>query len=162
MVVSIGLLAFVDVNQAGVAAIALGVQEKYGVSVPIVPVGLNYFRGHRFRGRVVIEFGAPINITKELGEKYKQSKREAYQQLLQQVEDGMRGVIVTAADYQELKLIHAARRLFQASSTSVSTKEKQDTARRFSLGYKMLKEKYAKEGLPQDLQDIATKVLTIS
>jgi glycerol-3-phosphate O-acyltransferase/dihydroxyacetone phosphate acyltransferase len=43
--------------KAGVAAIALGALEKYGVSVPIVPVGLNYFRGHRFRGRVVVEYG---------------------------------------------------------------------------------------------------------
>ena len=43
--------------KAGVAAIALGAQEKYGVSVPIVPVGFNYFRGHRFRGRVVVEYG---------------------------------------------------------------------------------------------------------
>ncbi len=36
---------FLLFSQAGVAAIALGVYEKYGVTVPIVPVGLNYFRG---------------------------------------------------------------------------------------------------------------------
>lgn len=51
--------------KAGVAAIALGVMDQYNISVPIVPVGLNYFRGHRFRGRVVVEFGEPINISKE-------------------------------------------------------------------------------------------------
>ena len=106
-------------------------------------MGLNYFRGHRFRGRVVVEFGAPIVITKELQELYGQSKRTAYNRLLTAVEDGMRSVIVTAGDYQELKLIHAARRLFQQSSTSATTKEKQDMARRFSLGYRLLKEKFA-------------------
>ncbi len=57
------------------AAIAMGVYEKYGVTVPIVPVGLNYFRGHHFRGRVVVEFGQPIHITRELIDKYKESKR---------------------------------------------------------------------------------------
>ena len=72
-------------EQAGVAAIGLGVMEKYDVSVPIVPVGLNYFRGHRFRGRVVVEFGQPIHITKELFQQYKHSKRGAIQSLLQQV-----------------------------------------------------------------------------
>ncbi len=35
--------------KAGIASIAFGVLEKHGISVPIVPVGLNYFRGHRFR-----------------------------------------------------------------------------------------------------------------
>lgn len=61
--------------KAGVAAIALGVWEKYGITVPIVPVGLNYFRGHHFRGRVVVEFGQPIHMSKELIETYKGSKR---------------------------------------------------------------------------------------
>ncbi len=61
--------------QAGVAAIALGVYEKFGVTVPIVPVGLNYFRGHHFRGRVVVEFGQPIHIKKELIQTYKDSRR---------------------------------------------------------------------------------------
>lgn len=37
--------------KAGVAAIALGVLDTYDINVPIVPVGLNYFRGHHFRGR---------------------------------------------------------------------------------------------------------------
>ena len=41
--------------KVGVAAIALGVLEQHGVSVPIVPVGLTYFRGDRFRGRVIVE-----------------------------------------------------------------------------------------------------------
>ena len=50
--------------QAGVAAIAFGAHEKYDISVPIVPVGLTYFRGHHFRGRVVVEFGQPIHLTK--------------------------------------------------------------------------------------------------
>lgn len=46
--------------KVGVALIAYSALEKNGVSVPIVPVGLNYFRAHRFRGRVTVEFGKPI------------------------------------------------------------------------------------------------------
>jgi hypothetical protein len=35
--------------QIGVAIIAFGTLEKHNISVPIVPIGLSYFRGHRFR-----------------------------------------------------------------------------------------------------------------
>lgn len=129
--------------KAGVAAIALGVEEKYNVSVPIVPVGLNYFRGHRFRGRVVVEFGAPIVVTREVFEAYQSgNKRLAYQELLGEIEEGMRSVIVTATDYSELKLIHTVRRLYQRSSTEMSTKDKQDLARRFSVAFRLLREHF--------------------
>ena len=67
--------------------------EKYSVNVPIVPVGLNYYRGHRFRGRVVVEFGAPLRIDKELYQTYRKSKKEGYQQLLAHVEESMRGML---------------------------------------------------------------------
>lgn len=145
--------------KAGVAAIALGVMDKYGVSVPIVPVGLNYFHGYRFRGRVVVEFGQPINITKDLFQLFRKGgihKREAYQELLHQVEDGMRSVIVTAPDYNELKLIHTVRRLYQRSK-NVPTITKQDIARRFSVAYRIMKDNNNGE-LPADLKELQEKV----
>lgn len=49
----------------------------------------------------------------------------------------MRSVIVTAHDYNDLKLVHTVRRLYQYSATSMSTKQKQDLARRFSEAYKV-------------------------
>lgn len=141
--------------KAGVAAIALGVADAHGVFVPIVPVGLNYFRGHRFRGRVVVEFGEPVHITEELLAIYRKSKRQAYQLLLHEIETSMRSVIVTAADYQELKLIHTARRLFPYNAAKLSTQTKLDLARRFSYAWKLIKEKYhypaQSELLPEDL-----------
>ena len=66
--------------------------EKYALNVPIVPVGLTYYRGHRFRGRVVVEFGAPLRIDREMYQKYRVSKREGYQILLERVEESMKGI----------------------------------------------------------------------
>lgn len=60
-----------SVSQAGLAVIAFGTLEKHGVNVPVVPIGLNYFRGHRFRARAVVEYGPPIRISEELYELYK-------------------------------------------------------------------------------------------
>lgn len=135
--------------KVGVAVIAFGVMDKYDTSVPIVPVGLNYFRGHRFRGRVVVEFGEPIRITKPLYDTYKSSKRAGLASLLSEVEDGMRSVIVTASSYEDLKLIHTVRRLYQRSSSGISTIRKQDLARRFAAAYRIFKEKNT--DIPADL-----------
>jgi glycerol-3-phosphate O-acyltransferase / dihydroxyacetone phosphate acyltransferase len=48
--------------KVGVSLIAYSALDKVGINVPIVPVGLNYFRAHRWRGRAVVEFGRPIHI----------------------------------------------------------------------------------------------------
>ena len=145
--------------KVGVAAIAFGVLEKHDRNVPIVPVGLNYFRGHRFRGRVVVEFGEPVSIDKQTLSVYKTSKRLGYQSLLAKVEEGMRSVIVTAPNYNELKLIHTVRRIYQhtpsAMMPSNPTKYRQDMARRMSVGYQILKEKFnGEDSLPQEVLDL--------
>lgn len=149
--------------KAGIAAIAFGTMEKYSINVPIVPVGLNYYRGHRFRGRVVVEFGAPKAIDKEMYSTFKNNKREGYTQLLNQIEESMQGVLVTAPDYKELQLLAAARRLYQDPTKVTSIKCKQDLARRFSMGFAILRKKYMANGkgykeMPQDIQDVAAKL----
>jgi glycerol-3-phosphate O-acyltransferase/dihydroxyacetone phosphate acyltransferase len=48
--------------KVGVALIAYSAMEKDGLSIPIVPVGLNYFKAHRWRGRAVVEYGQPIFV----------------------------------------------------------------------------------------------------
>jgi glycerol-3-phosphate O-acyltransferase / dihydroxyacetone phosphate acyltransferase len=148
--------------KVGVAAIAFGALEKYDVNVPIVPVGLNYFRGHRFRGRVVVEFGQPIYLDKKLIQLHRESKRQAYHELLSSVRDGMRSVIVAASDYAELKMIHTARRLYQRPASGITTGDKQDLARRFNAAHRILlereKEKCGVSRLPADLCDLQIRL----
>ena len=141
--------------KGGVASIAYGSLSE---NVCIVPVGLNYFRGHRFRGRVVVEYGAPIYITKEMALQVQTNKREAYTQLLSDVADGMRSVLVTADSYDDLKLIHTARRLYQRSATILTTQRRQDLARRFSMGHRILKERFSASGVPRDLQELVKEL----
>ncbi|CAM9404405.1 unnamed protein product [Chrysoparadoxa australica] len=129
--------------KVGIAVIAFGTLEKYNISVPVVPIGLSYFRGHRFRGRAVVEFGAPIRISPEQFQLYKTDKRAAYSQFLHNIEDSMRACIVTAPDYTALRLVYTARRLFQDGHRMPTPAEKQDMNRRFAEGYKLLMEKYA-------------------
>jgi len=138
--------------KVGVAVMAFGTQEKYGISVPVVPVGLNYYRGHRFRGRVVVEYGPPIYISNDLMEKYKESKKDAYGEYLGMVEDGMRACLVTTPSYQALQIVHMARRLWVPSGYIPSSQQKQDLNRRFAQGYKLLHAKYD-DGLPSEVTE---------
>jgi len=141
----------------GITTIAFGTLDKFDLNVPIVPVGLTYFRGHRFRGRAVVEFGQPIHIDKNLHQVYKTSRRQGYIQLLQKIEDGMRSVIVTAESFNELQLIHTVRRLYQRASSGITTDQKQDISRRFSAAYRILKEKWG-DNFPTELAELKKKI----
>jgi glycerol-3-phosphate O-acyltransferase/dihydroxyacetone phosphate acyltransferase len=143
--------------KVGVSVIAFGTLDRHDIHVPIVPIGLTYFRGDRFRGRVVVEFGAPIHITKELEQLYKQSKRDGYQALLHQVEDGIRSVIITAPNYETLSLIHTARRLYQRADMGITIAQKQDLARRFAAAYRLMQERNGGK-LPDDLRELQAEV----
>lgn len=62
----------------------------------------------------------------------------------------MKSVIVTANDYGELKLIHTARRLYQRIESS--TNHKQDLAKRFAIGFRMIVDKFHADVLKSDPQ----------
>lgn len=134
--------------KAGVGIMALGVKDTYNITAHVVPVGLSYFRGHRFRGRVTVEFGTPITVDEALMKTYEADKREACNEFLHRVEDGMRSVIVTAPDYNIMQLVFVARRLFQRSGVRLSARETQDLNRRFAEGYKIL------SALPEAASDL--------
>jgi glycerol-3-phosphate O-acyltransferase / dihydroxyacetone phosphate acyltransferase len=126
----------------GISLIAYSALEKDGLNVPIVPVGLSYFRAHRWRGRAVVEYGRPFYIDSTTLDDFKAggSKRHTVcNHLLEEVESNMRSVIVSAPDYDTLELIHTARRLYQRKRVeSMETLERQNMTRRFVEGYKRL------------------------
>ena len=72
--------------KVGVSLIAYSAMVRDGLSIPIVPVGLSYYRGHRFRGRAVVEYGSPIYIDPSTVEAYKAGgaeKRKVANEFLQ-------------------------------------------------------------------------------
>eukprot|EP00980_Cylindrotheca_fusiformis_P025642 scaffold14307_cov177-Cylindrotheca_fusiformis.AAC.6 len=125
--------------KVGIALIAYSALEQDDLNVPIVPVGLNYFRSHRWRGRATVEFGEPIWIDPTTLQDYKAGgaeRRKVCNELLDRIQDSMRSVIVSTPDYESLQLVHTARRLYQRKG--LAGKQKQDMTRRFAEGYKML------------------------
>lgn len=125
--------------KVGVAIIAYAALDKDSINIPIVPVGLNYFNAHRFRGRAIVEYGRPVYIDSTTLDAYKQGgseRRRVCNHLLQNIEFSMRSVIVSTPDYEVLRLVCTARRLYQSREESAF--EKQDLNRRFAEAYKQL------------------------
>lgn len=99
--------------KAGVAIMALGAMKQYpGLDVKIVPCGMNYFHAHKFRSRAVVEFGDPISVSADMLEKYSNGSKEAVQELLDTITDGLKAVTVSCPDYETLMVVQAARRLY--------------------------------------------------
>jgi len=127
--------------KVGISLISYSALEKDGLNVPIVPVGLSYFRAHRWRGRAVVEYGRPIFIDPATLDDFKAGgsrRRKVCNDFLEDVETSMRSVIVSAPDYDTLELIHTARRLYQKNGSSIDISRKQDLSRRFVEGYRRL------------------------
>ncbi|CAE8742764.1 unnamed protein product [Polarella glacialis] len=120
--------------KAGVAVIALEAFSKHHLNVPIVPVGLNYFGGHRFGGRVVVEFGAPIRIPEDMHAQHEVDRRGATDALLKHVATGMRSVIVPTPNYHTLQQIYMVRRLWTREGMKLSPQQTMDLNRRFAVG----------------------------
>lgn len=124
--------------KAGVAVMALAAMASMRKEnkdtkqrVNIVPCGLNYFHGHRFRSHVLVEFGKPVEVSDELMDLYDKDKRAACSELLQLVEKRMKAVCLTihsfiitiiyisikvtvlAPDLQTLQAILIGRRIYQ-------------------------------------------------
>mmetsp|Transcript_16170 Transcript_16170/g.33159 ORF Transcript_16170/g.33159 Transcript_16170/m.33159 type:complete len:697 (-) Transcript_16170:32-2122(-) len=147
--------------KVGVALIAYTALDKRGLNIPIVPVGLNYFNMGHFRGRSVVEYGQPIYLDPKTLSGYLaggDEKKAVCNGLLKKIEDGMRSVIVTAPDYDTLKHVHVARRLWKRDpSNKMTAEEKQDLNRRFSLGLQQLLAKF-QGNLPKELSDFLSRI----
>jgi glycerol-3-phosphate O-acyltransferase/dihydroxyacetone phosphate acyltransferase len=103
--------------KAGVSVMALGAMSANAdLNIKLVPVGLSYFHPHKFRSRAVVEFGAPIDIPRELVGQYEKgglNKREACGKLLEMVHDGLKAVTIRTPDFDTLMVVQAGRRLYK-------------------------------------------------
>jgi glycerol-3-phosphate O-acyltransferase / dihydroxyacetone phosphate acyltransferase len=143
----------------GISLIAYSALEKDGLNIPIVPVGLSYFRAHRWRGRAAVEYGRPILIDPASLPDFQAggSKRHAVcNDLLEQIESSMRSVLVSAPDFKTLQFVHTTRRLYQKGPLGPG--DRQDLSRRFAEGYKRLLLQTAGNP-PKEWLDLKSRIL---
>lgn len=142
--------------KAGVSIMALGAQaNNYNCNIKIVPCGMNYFNAHKFRSRAVVEFGKPIELSKELIKKYKDRKttKQAIKDLLEIITAGLKSVTVTCDDYETLLVVQAARRLYAYNfAQKLPLQSIIEMNRRLVLGYQTFKNEVV-------VQDLKKKIL---
>eukprot|EP01017_Pseudomicrothorax_dubius_P006599 TRINITY_DN1191_c0_g4_i3.p1 TRINITY_DN1191_c0_g4~~TRINITY_DN1191_c0_g4_i3.p1 ORF type:complete len:395 (+),score=74.35 TRINITY_DN1191_c0_g4_i3:405-1589(+) len=126
--------------KAGACIMALGAMVKYGKPVSIVTAGLNYFKGHRFRSKVVVEFNKCYTIPMELAELYKTNKRDAIANLLKDIEEKLRDVVVSVPSFKELSAVYLARQLYVTDGTVLSREQESLLNRRLATGYKAFRD----------------------
>lgn len=151
----------------GVAIMALGAMASNDNSPPndvinVIPVGMNYFHPHRFRSRAVVEFGEPIKITKELGQKYEENKRLEVQKLMDYITLSLKQVCVTCDDYDTLIVLQAARRLFtNESREKIPLPLVVEMNRRFIKGYQLNKDKPDIIDLKESVMEYQKKLMML-
>jgi glycerol-3-phosphate O-acyltransferase / dihydroxyacetone phosphate acyltransferase len=128
--------------KAGVSVMALGAMAKYPSvmsSLKIIPVGINYFNGHRFRSRVFVDIAEPIIVDPSLVEQFRKGgvdRKRAQDTLLEQVASGLSSVTVEASDFDHLVFLRAVRRLYKSTNHKASPEERMALMLAFSKGYK--------------------------
>lgn len=60
----------------GIAVMAIKTATLYNVPVQFAPCGLNYWRSHKLRSRLVVEYGKPFGIDEKVANDYKEGKKE--------------------------------------------------------------------------------------
>ena len=100
--------------KTGTARIALEVEKRNNglLNVQIIPVGLNYIDADRFRGKVNVQVGKPIQINPTLLEQYNVHQGIAAKQLTAQFRTELNRVFVTIDDNRKEQLIDGLRGLF--------------------------------------------------
>jgi 1-acyl-sn-glycerol-3-phosphate acyltransferase len=87
----------------GTARVAFGAEEKFGLDVNIVPVGINYTYPNRFRKEVMINFSESFSI-KELTDIYKEQPAKALRVFNEKCESSLRKevIIIEKSEYDWL------------------------------------------------------------
>ena len=61
--------------KAGIALMTFSTIVNTGQVPVIIPSGLKYFNRHKFRSKVVVEYGRPYKVSKSLVEMYKSGEK---------------------------------------------------------------------------------------
>ncbi|TNE46825.1 MAG: hypothetical protein EP343_22395 [Deltaproteobacteria bacterium] len=141
--------------KTGAARIALQWFEQHEGQLPlyIVPVGLNYLHRQRFRSQVLIQFGEPLEVTSEWLEKYQQASKETVVELTEQLNLELRKVTVNAPDWDVLRVLHTARRLYKPSGVFLDLPVYAELTRRLAEGYMRAEDEPEIQALRQQLEE---------
>lgn len=121
--------------KTGAARIALGAKRDHpGTRVFLVPTGLSYFRRNRFRSSVLIQFGAPHEVTIADAEA---EPRQRARELTDEIERHLRALTINADTWETIWVLDGVRRLYQPDDITLD--QRVELSRRFNTVYPEVK-----------------------
>jgi len=122
--------------KTGCARIALDAVRQ-GARVRIVPIGLTYDAKNRFKSRVHVEVGAPIEAS-AFQEQPGEDPFEAAKRLTSAIADGLRQVTLNLAQWEDLPIVETAESLFALKQGEAAGSVERHRA--FARGMALLRE----------------------
>jgi glycerol-3-phosphate O-acyltransferase/dihydroxyacetone phosphate acyltransferase len=129
--------------RTGTARLFFLAYEK-GVSVKIVPVGLNYERGSIFRTHVVVSVAPPID-TSTFAEKHKRDPKEAVRELTDEIARALHEHVFQTDNFRDRDLMLLLDRLYRTENTGDSWPERLRRLKMFETGFKTLRDAYSQD-----------------
>jgi glycerol-3-phosphate O-acyltransferase/dihydroxyacetone phosphate acyltransferase len=105
-------------------------------AVHVVPVGLTYLRRKHFRSRALVVYGAPLQVEASEIDAFRADPREAAAALTARIEQALRALVVTAPDWDTVRVLDGVRRLYQPRHVTLA--ERTELMRRFCHYYPQL------------------------
>ena len=121
--------------KTGTARIALAVAARRTVRVTLVPCGLTYTHRHRFRSQALLHFGDPIVVDEKWLAAYATSEVDTVHAFTNSIAGALAKVTLNAPDWETLRFIHTARRLYKPTSVHLTPGTYVELSRRFVEGY---------------------------
>jgi 1-acyl-sn-glycerol-3-phosphate acyltransferase len=143
--------------KTGVSRIVLEAEAKYGgIGSRILPVGLTYDDKGRFRSRVLMAIGEPLDPAAELA-LHAGDPQAAVYSLTERVRDALEAVTLNFPSWEEARLIERAAEIFARPSSELPSEpslgERFDLRRAFIAGYAHLREAW-----PEEVEEVARTV----
>jgi glycerol-3-phosphate O-acyltransferase / dihydroxyacetone phosphate acyltransferase len=114
--------------KTGAARLALGGAQRNKAAITIIPCGLTFIHPKRFRSRVLVQFGPPIEVAPD-----RPNTQDNVRDLTTEIDGAMRRLTINAPDWETVRALDVVRRLYQPQEISIE--ERVELARRFNAYY---------------------------
>ncbi len=114
--------------KTGAARLALGGAENIQGPVTIVPCGLTFIHPKRFRSRVLVQYGPPIEIEPGRG-----TEKATVNAVTDEIAVALRRLTINAPDWETVRALDVVRRLYQPQEISIE--DRVELSRRFNAYY---------------------------
>lgn len=136
--------------RSGAARVALDMALRHPeADLAVVPCGLTYVHRKRFRSRVLVQYGPPLEIGGDEVAHWQEDSVQAARALTERIEGALRGLTVNAQDWDTLRVLDGCRRLYQPPR--IPLEHRVELARRFCEVYETVQDE-------PDVKDAFTRI----